>query len=353
MKRPIKKILIRVNGNKKIGLGHVFQSLALAKALKGQKREIVFVTIKNNKNFSSLFEDYKTIFLPNCSFIESIKLTDGIISDFSPEIFILNITDPDPYKKYKNSHYFLDWVFNLRKKGIFVVGIEGIATKGYYPDVIINGTIVKEWHNYKKYKDTKYFIGPKFMVLREIFGRFHKKEKKIKKKCKKILVSFGGGYSEEIFPKILTALSSLNFRGKISLIVGPAYENSLKLTSSFKKFSNLNIYHNPSERKLSELILGADLAVTSAGNILYELASLGLPSVAIPTIKHQVYTAHAFQKYGVHINTGFNPPISKLTSNIGTLLIDYQKRKKMSVLAKKIVDGRGLERVKKIILKLN
>ena len=39
-----KKILFRVDGDKKLGMGHIYRVRNLAKALKKQKHQLVFVT---------------------------------------------------------------------------------------------------------------------------------------------------------------------------------------------------------------------------------------------------------------------------------------------------------------------
>jgi len=80
-----KKILIRVDGSKKVGLGHVYNMLTILHHLRNE--EIIIVMHKKNNLGSSKFREqmYKLKFFQNDS--ELFK----IISSFKPDIIFNDI----------------------------------------------------------------------------------------------------------------------------------------------------------------------------------------------------------------------------------------------------------------------
>ena len=96
----------------------------------------------------------------------------------------------------------------------------------------------------------------------------------------------------------------------------------------------------------------ADLAVSSAGGTALELAYLGVPSILIPIAADQSRISSGLAKAGAAVDMGWHQDLStealcntlfELTDNPGQL-------SSMSQQGKKIVDGRGTDRIVQTIL---
>ena len=350
-----KKILVRADGGEGIGLGKLIPSLALAKKLQEKGADVLFVTVKHHLWAPSLFTGIPTKILRQSFFQESLDLTDKEIRKFQPDMVVLNITDPDIYAEQKLLSRFPEWVEDLRKRGIAVVGIEGGATKGYRAHAIFNGTIVDAWHHYENFPDTAYFIGPEYMILRESFGREAVKKRVARKECKTIFVGVGGGtegVERVLFPRILNALSVLGFQGSVFFTVGVAFREVEKLKLLLKRWENATILRGLSEKDMAKLMAKADVAVTAGGITLYELACLGVPSLVVSIVPHQLLTAKTFEKKGAAKSLGMDPSVSDLESALKRLMKDAKTRYTMSKAAQKLVDGKGMERSVKEITSL-
>ena len=151
---------------------------------------------------------------------------------------------------------------------------------------------------------------------------------------------------QEMFDNIHTNMIKII---NITIIVGPLFDNLFQLNKIIKSYKNIKLIKSSNEiwKDLSK----ADVAITNGGNTLFESCALSIPTLSIPAFKHEVKYSEAFMKENFCVNLGLkqiNP--EKINSNLLNLLENTSLRKKMFYSGKKIVDGKGLLRVQKIIL---
>ncbi len=102
---------------------------------------------------------------------------------------------------------------------------------------------------------------------------------------------------------------------------------------------------------MAELFSRADLAITAGGGTLYEIARVGVPGIVISLVPHQERNAGFFEKEGCIINLGpGSAPFEKrLGERVRWLMKNSKLRSEMSRRGRKLVDGKGRERVAKIV----
>jgi spore coat polysaccharide biosynthesis predicted glycosyltransferase SpsG len=102
---------------------------------------------------------------------------------------------------------------------------------------------------------------------------------------------------------------------------------------------------------LSPLMRRADLAVSAAGTTLYELCAAGVPSVVVPIVENQLPNADGFEKAGLGVvvrpGEGFE---TRLYKAVESLALDTDGRKSLSAHMRSAVDGKGSERVAKLLV---
>jgi len=105
---------------------------------------------------------------------------------------------------------------------------------------------------------------------------------------------------------------------------------------------------------MHQIMKESDLAITAAGNTLYELALFGVPSIVICHHEKHNKVAKEFAKRNSAINLGIGTKLDLriIANTVDELLSSREKRLKLSINAKKIVDGLGSKRIAEKVLEL-
>jgi UDP-2,4-diacetamido-2,4,6-trideoxy-beta-L-altropyranose hydrolase len=325
---------IRVDMGGKIGSGHYFRCLAIAQQLQKQKKKVIFL-VKNktellkheNKKiqYIQLEKGSEQIRIRHCK-----KLADRI------KLFIIDL--PAYSELYAKE---------LKADNKIII-FDDVGNKKLDCDIIINGTIVKKFQKYNiKNQNTKVCLGSKYLILRNQFYKT-KKNYNVSISIKKIVVTFGGNDEKNYSYKITKFLCQNGYN--VTVILGPTYKKNKRILDLSKKFLNLQIRQNV--KNISKLFITQDLVICSVGITVYELACLGVPCIMIPDTKLQNIMANEIQKQGFGINFGkLENNLEELRKNLSKLE-PTDKRKKISKKGKKMIDGKGLSRVVKILLSL-
>ena len=233
---------IRVEIGNTVGSGHYFRCIALAEELKKRKKSVIFV-ISNKKIIINLKKQFPYLLLKSKT--EDKKIEE--CRDLMDKIKFLIIDLPEKQEKYGKK---------LQDKNI--VMINDVGKQNVYSKILINGSIVKKFHNYKiMNKFTKLFIGSKYMIIRKKFIIERNKKKIIKKPIKNILLTFGGSDEKDFTRKVLIILLKKEF--KITVVIGPSNKNKQKIKKLIKNKLNLNLVIDP--KNIATLFSKQDLII--------------------------------------------------------------------------------------------
>jgi len=347
------KIGIRVDGNGQIGMGHIFQQIQLGMYLKERLNSEIFFMTNREKIIESLAKKFSLFhwnFLPqNIKPAESLKLFESWADSQSFNTALYDITDP--YPELKQNPALFTSIERMRKKGLATLAIELMNTKKLNTDVVINGSLVEDWHTYHKSKNTEYYLGPEYVILNPVYENLHLKKRRIRNAVSQIFVCMGGSDPSNITRKVLKTLSELKLNFKITVVLGPAYDEQAATELTKLPITGNFLIRNVSWR-IWEHMLECDLAIASAGRMPYELCATGTPSLIIPIVKHQEHTAEAFQSQcaAINLTSSFK---TTLGDKLQTLMVNKTLRMEMSIKGKQLVDGRGLKRIARIISSLH
>lgn len=322
------KIVFVADGNNKIGMGHVFRSLNLAKKLSNNGHIVIFLTSEQTS--------HKIISKTNTCIISTnfnnIK-TKQYFKKFSPDLIIL-----DKLKESKKNLLF------LKSLG----PILAIDYCGKYQQLIKIGiNILYPKSGFQK----TLFSNFNYAILNKQFLKY--RPKKIKEEVKSIIILQGGADTYCYTHKIIDSLNTVDFKFKIHVVIGPSFNCWTKLNKSINKSKKSIILYQNVEKMVS-LMKKSDVAITAGGNTLLELAFLGIPSIIVCAEKFEVETASLMQKSGYGKNLGFGGDISNyhISSNLNKIINNFELRKKMNISGPKIIDGKGASRIIDIIEKL-
>ncbi|MFC1917391.1 PseG/SpsG family protein [Chloroflexota bacterium] len=328
MKSRQETILIKTTGSPQIGMGHVYRSLDLAKQLGGEfkvlfhinaipeLRDLVqkqclrcFVDV----NVASVVEREKVALL----FSDQFGDDEGLFKDLKTGFPALKVLALD-YFNYDNE--YLDVIINLFN------------------------------HNPEKARPDQcgiqYYEGLEYAIIREEFRQHISQVKEVSQKVSRVLVSFGGADPKGNTRRALQLLEMVGAADvRIDVILGPLWRSE-----SIQVLSNNVRWHRalpPSA--MPSLMAGADFAFCGAGTTMIELLYLGTPVIVLPQNSLEERFALSIEQKGAAKLIHHDSPNTDDISQISSLLHFPQERGKLSQQGRSLVDGRGKERIHRII----
>ena len=170
--------------------------------------------------------------------------------------------------------------------------------------------------------------------------------KRIRKKVRTIMVTFGASYDGDITRKIIKSLSC-------------TYPNILKNVvinspSKYEKVKDKSVrsINGASSKLMKKLMLESDIAISACGQTLYELASTGTPTVAVAISKDQYQNLKSWKRFASFASidsTKSLNPVPKILKAVN-IFMSYDERLKFYKKAKIAIDGKGAGRVVEMML---
>jgi RimJ/RimL family protein N-acetyltransferase len=192
-------------------------------------------------------------------------------------------------------------------------------------------------------------LGNHFVLLRKEFISNRGFTREISSNARRILVTLGGSNRREPIFTILSALDEAKLvesELESILILGDSNQHHQEIRS-YSEGLALPVRIKNNVENMAEVMAWADLAVSGAGTTCWELAYMGLPSIAIILAKNQSMLGQGVHSAGLALNLGWyhNLTVSKIIKTLIPLLSNVSKRKAMSQRGQTIIDGDGVDRV--------
>ena len=333
MKKSLKKkdtrVAILTEAGKKYGLGHINRCIALCHTFEKKNIHPELIINSDQKKFEKpkvkkfQFFDW----LNNSTKLKKIvKNTDIVIIDS----FVAKL------KLYK-------LVYKLTKS---LVCIDDNNRLAYPNGTVLNVSLNSNQINYPNNKKIKYLLGTKYTILRKEFWSINKK--KIKKKAGSIMITFGGYDKKNMTLKVLKFLVKEFPAFTKNIIVGRWFKEYRSLLKVADK--NTVFIKDPTAKKIKNLMLTSDIAISAGGQTLYEMARIGIPTIGVAVAKNQLHNLNSWKKIGFleYNKTYSNKKIFKSINKI----LPFMERKKRSERGSFFLDGKGSIRICDFLLKM-
>lgn len=320
------KVYIRTDGSPEIGLGHLVRSIALAQMLKNDFNIIFFC-----KEIPDKIKDYLTDLQFN---LEQINVETNFLHRIEPQDIIVL----DGY------HFDLNYQKQIKAKGAKLVCIDDLHDKSFVADLIINHAPRVISKDYMAEAYTQFALGPKYALLRPVFLKQAKKNRKIEK-VETVMICFGGSDYKNLTASSLKIVAGFSKFKRIIVVTGSSYNyiDSLNLLMNMDK--RIAYYSSVDENQLLYIMLESDLAIVPASGILLEVIAVGCIVISGMYAKNQKYVYSNYKNSGSFIDAiNFNEV--NLTNAIENSL-------KLNVGNLKIIDGNSGKRLLKLFLQLN
>ena len=314
------KVYILTEGGKNIGFGHITRCLSIFQAF--EKRGATPVLLINGDNTIQTILKKKKYKL-----LDWLKETDQTRE-------ILRNSDMVLIDSYLADRKFYNDVSEIVPIPVY---IDDNRRLPYPRGIVVNGTTYAKKLGFQKNSKNTYFLGKQFALFRKEFWSIPTKH--IKKQISSVLIFLGANDSRNLTPKILKLFTTGYPEWKKNVVVTDGFNNleELTLTKDRKTF----IIKNPDAKKIKELMMSSDIAITSGGQTIYELCRVGIPAVVIMVAENQKRSITDLHKLGAISFAGrwYDKNIITSIQKHVEAFHSYNIRVKQSSRMRKVFDG--------------
>jgi len=258
------RVLFRVDGGAKLGMGHVYRSLAIADALRaGSRAEIAFLMCADHTE--GLLTVSRHGYPVRVVAGQGTEAALHHIRDFAPAILINDLPALESAYLTALSHLGATTV-NL------VDTVDDLETTEHYAQVIVSVM------NRDRETPEGFYGGPAFAILRD---QFRGQEKEVREEPRMVLLSFGGSDPQGLTLKAARALECLPPEVKVLAVAGPAFSHRKEFEALEGTLARRVPLIQEAAGHIADLMLEADVVVGSGGMSVYEIAALGTPGIVL------------------------------------------------------------------------
>lgn len=319
-----KRIILRADGEESLGMGHIYRTLSIAYHLTGH--ELLFVTKEQYKlgvtRIQESFFNYKLIANDNDFY--------KIIDEYKPDIVINDILDTD-----------IDYMTKLKSMVPRIINFEDKGTGASLANCVVNA-LYPDSINGNCYNGFKYFfIRDEFLTV---------KPKAFSEEVKNITVMFGGSDPSNLTQKIYNVFKQIHPlypNIDFHILTGFGYSHKNEIQDDLENY----IYIHNDVTRVTKYLCEADLAITSQGRTIYELASMGVPAVVLAQNTREL--EHSFAQFAngfINLGLGIEQDYDTITSTIEWLIKTPKVRKEMHDLLLQNDFSKGQNRIIHLIL---
>ena len=333
--------LFRVDAGPGVGLGHLSRCIALADAVSDRGAQaILLVPAGGATSANALATRHLVEVLAPPTRGGEADLMDTIARSHRHGCGVVVVDS-----------YAVDaqYLGRLREAGLFVTFIDDLAREAVPAQVVVNGGAQAAQLPYRSSTgDTRFLLGPEYALLRpESLARASVERGAVEQ----VLVTVGGDDPLGATSMLIGLLDTAPGTFAVVATVGPFSVRRHEVEAAAVR-SRRVVKTVSAATGLSECVAIADLAVSAAGQSLYELAACGLPTIAVELFDNQAGSVAALAAAGVVRSAGrLSDPecAARLLEHLATLIADPSERARQRLAGTLMIDGHGADRVAAVL----
>ena len=351
-----RRLAVRVDGNRHIGLGHFFRCLHLATFLRGRSWEVVFFVLESSRG------EVVSTFLEEAG-IPAVTVSrpgrpwepddDAFLRRVSEGRFDCALTDllqcdsGDDDLLHNGEFIPADVEGLLARLGDAGTPVMALSDR-FDPvrlraDAVVNTCPAQrpEWYAGSA---VRHLLGPEYYFLPPSFREPAVRPRVFAPERPLVVVFCGGNDHRGFTPILLEGLEPYRERLRVEVVLGAATPDGDRVAAGYEARGYPCRFK---VRDMAPVLAGADFVVSASGNTLFDLAALGTPSGAVSTRERQRVTARFFEQAGASLDFGLDAAeiLPRLDAAVRGVVFDRSQLEAMSRAGRAVVDGKGLERV--------
>jgi spore coat polysaccharide biosynthesis predicted glycosyltransferase SpsG len=331
-------ILFRVDATPRVGWESLCRSLVLAAALQRRRRPAHFLAQLDPATISPFVKrggnDWLEADAPAGS-AEDLEETIQETRRLNPAAVIV---DGPEVKE--------DYLTALRATGVMVTSLDSLAAASFPSHLVVNPLLGPVRDNYELKKGTQILLGARYALIRPEIRRMRPIRAQEPAQPFRALVALGDDDPNNQSGELARYLLNCPRVGRVDVAIRPWHRTREGLQALAQTVpERLEVVTEPSE--FPARVARCHFAVTAGNSWSLELACVGVPQLIIVQAEMHWPTAQKLEEEGAATCLGWHANVSTQTIRqaVNNLLGDPLERQGMSRAGRKLIDGRGPDRL--------
>jgi spore coat polysaccharide biosynthesis predicted glycosyltransferase SpsG len=342
-------ILFRVDGTTRTGLEHLGRCLIYAAALQRRRRPTYFLSQLEPASLGLVIKRGGNAWLDAdepAGTPDDLTETIQEVRRLHPAAVVVDA--PETSESYLSE---------LSGTGTLVVSLDNLASVCFPSRLVVNPMLAPGREAYEHHPHTQLLLGARYALVRPEIRRIRptraqeppalpQGEGKHLKESYRVLIALGDDDpNQQIEPLIRTLLNTPRV-GRVDVVVRPQHPELARFQALAEAHpQRLELATETAD--VASRIVRAHFAVTGGGGWALELACVGVPQLLIVQTEGHWPTAQRLEEEGCATCLGWHASVSTQTIRqaVQNLLGDPLERQAMSRCARKLIDGRGPDRL--------
>lgn len=338
----MKRIFFRVDMNRTIATGHVMRCLSVADAVRDYGGDVSFICADHEGEDLIRLRGYRVFVLE----------TDWADLDSELPVLLSLLESQKVDTLVIDSYFVTEYYLERLKDRCFTVYIDDINRFLYRIDLLICYAACWKTYRWKeRYEEAvrngsvsempQLLLGREYIPLRREFKDCPRKM--ISEQVNTLLILSGGSDNIRAIARILRTIPVEKFQ-RVEVVCGEYYPDFDEIDRLYRD-TNVNLRRFTP--RIKDFMDRADVAISAGGTMLYELGTVGVPTIAYALADNQVSNAEQMADDGLIFYAG-DLRKKGVESKIRSLLLgclDPLTRRNYSHRMRRSLDGRGAERI--------
>lgn len=345
------RVFFRADANRLIGTGHIARCRCLARALRKQGVASSFLMAGGKSPVTESLEQegFEVLALHERESADPDALVKRISSRSSRRTLLVVDSPHAPF-------YARSFQDGIRSNGLRLMLIAFRSEGDFAVDALHNQNLLALEETYPTEPHTRRLLGPRYVILDERFSTLRESRGKPGPgPAETLFLFFGGADASNLTLKALRSLAAMEQPlRRVITVVGALHGRRDEISAFAGANPALPVDLHIDTREMPGLMSEADIALTSGGLTIWELACLGVPNAVISTSERERIHTPLLMRRGGCLYLGHENEVTEqaIRAAVSDLVQNGDKRRDMALAGLDLVDGRGTERVIDEILTL-
>lgn len=234
----------------------------------------------------------------------------------------------------------------LRATGVAVISIDSLASTAFPSQLLVNPLLGPTREAYEHHRRTQLLLGARYALVRPEFRRVRPLRAQEPAQPFRAMVALGDDDLHNQSAVLARHLLNCPRVGRVDVVVRPFHPHLDELRSMAESCPDrLEVVSESGD--LAVRLSRCHLALTAGNSWSLEMACVGIPQLIVVQSETHWPTAHRLEEEGAATCLGSHTNVSVGTVHqaVANLLNDPLERQSMSRAGRKLIDGRGPDRL--------